>query len=246
MAVLLALVPANAEDLNQLRQQVRPDLTEKAIEAQKGEAQSFLDGVMGRVQGSGAMDDTGKWVRNNRIRLGGAGERATGGPLATESGVDLGELVGRYAGPMDEAQTAGQDLHSPLVFVSFSMPEAALKDLAEQTRRAGGALLFRGMVNNNITDTMAAMGRIVGEQGGAMLDPTMFRMFDVKVVPTIVVPAEQVQPCFEPRCRSAAPEHDRIAGNVTLFYALETIANAGGPGAARAAENLSKLRSAEP
>ena len=42
-------------------------------------------------------------------------------------------------------------------------------------------------------------------------------------------------------CKTVTPPHDRMSGNVTVRYALETFATGGGPGARIAATALKQL-----
>jgi len=42
-------------------------------------------------------------------------------------------------------------------------------------------------------------------------------------------------------CRTQVPPHDRMSGNVSAAYALETFARGGGPGALLAAQHLARL-----
>ena len=64
-----------------------------------------------------------------------------------------------------------------------------------------------------------------------LADPRLFRAFQVEVVPTYVVTTNEIDLCDGLSCVSDVPPHDRMVGNVTAQYALETFANGGGPGA---------------
>jgi conjugal transfer pilus assembly protein TrbC len=74
------------------------------------------------------------------------------------------------------------------------------------------------------------------------IDPRLFRAFKVTAAPTFVVTARAYELCDGFDCSSAAPEHDRMAGNVTVEYALESFASARGPGAGVAGVALASLR----
>ena len=47
-------------------------------------------------------------------------------------------------------------------------------------------------------------------------------------------------------CRTQVPPHDRMSGNVSVSYALETFAQGGGPGALLASQHLARLQRSVP
>ena len=51
---------------------------------------------------------------------------------------------------------------------------------------------------------------------------------------------------FVNRIGTAVPPHDRMSGNVSAAYALETFARGGGPGALIAAQHLARLERPAP
>ena len=55
-----------------------------------------------------------------------------------------------------------------------------------------------------------------------IIDPRLFELFQVKIVPTFVVMKDVSQNCDNDKCQFS-PIHDRIAGNISLQYALEEI-----------------------
>ncbi len=87
-----------------------------------------------------------------------------------------------------------------LVFVSFSMPEASLKPLAQQVRQSGGKLVFRGLVNGSFKQ-MSEKLKGLGEE--VWIDPTLFERYQITAVPTFVYKGK------------------RLSGNVSLDYALQ-------------------------
>ena len=87
-----------------------------------------------------------------------------------------------------------------LIFVSFSMPDLAIKSLAFQAKEKGGKIVFRGLVNGSFKE----MGQKLRELGvEALIDPTLFKKHAVVQVPTFV------------------RKEDKITGNVSLSYALK-------------------------
>ena len=104
-----------------------------------------------------------------------------------------------------------------LVFVSLTMPDAALKTLSEEARISGARLVMRGLLDNSFSRTSTRM-RELGIDGE--IDPLLFDSFKVERVPTFI------------RCRRSGEElmvqgHDRLSGNVPLSYALKTLKEKG-------------------
>jgi conjugal transfer pilus assembly protein TrbC len=73
------------------------------------------------------------------------------------------------------------------------------------------------------------------------IDPRLFRAFNVTSVPAFVVVTSDFDLCDGFDCKTVAPPHDRMSGNVTVRYALEAMATGGGPGARIAATALKQL-----
>jgi len=104
--------------------------------------------------------------------------------------------------------------------------------------------VFRGFKNGSVKDFVAGLGPAL-EKGqkldGVGIDPRLFRAFDVTQVPAYVVTGGDFEPCAGFHCTTALPPHDRLSGNVTVDYALSTIAGGRGPGAAAAKVYLGRL-----
>ena len=79
------------------------------------------------------------------------------------------------------------------------------------------------------------------ETGSIGIDPRLFRAFDVKTVPAFVVVSSDFDLCDGLDCRTRPPPHDRMSGNVTVRYVLESFATGGGPGARIAGTALKQL-----
>lgn len=98
-----------------------------------------------------------------------------------------------------------------LVFASFSMPEAALKQLAIDLKKINGALVIRGLINNSFKETSLYLQKL-GE--GVLLDPTLFDKFNITSVPTFIIVEGDLK-------SEQTPKHDRLRGNVSLRFVLE-------------------------
>lgn len=90
------------------------------------------------------------------------------------------------------------------IFVSFSMPKESLKTLAVEARKHNNVLVIRGLIENSFLKT-AMLLKDLGES--VVLDPLLFREYNVVVVPTFI--------------KAAQTGYKKISGNITLAYALE-------------------------
>tara|TARA_B100001778_G_C18261465_1_gene482351 strand:- start:13 stop:531 length:519 start_codon:yes stop_codon:yes gene_type:complete len=148
---------------------------------------------------------------------------AIASPVGATQGVSPNGLLQRYAKPLAQAQQQVPKLNQLLIFVSVSMPTASLKQLDQQAKKIGGLLVMRGLVNHSLKDTAA----LLSQKGiSAVIDPRLFAMYDVTAVPTFVINPTDEHPCFNQAC-TLTPRHDKIAGDVTLGYALEQFVSLG-------------------
>lgn len=207
-------------------------------DAERAEAQALVDGVK----------DSGKPHEDEVKRL---HERAmadlaelspTDFPAGPKGPVDFDELLAGAAG--NAAKPQGE---APLfmVFASLSMPPASLKALVRDTTRAGGIVVFRGFPNNSSKQFIAGMTKIAdseGDEPNVGIDPRLFRAFNVQTAPTFVVASSDFELCSGFDCITDVPPHDRLSGNVTVEYVLESFVDARGPGAAVAAVALRNLK----
>lgn len=134
-----------------------------------------------------------------------------------------------------------------IAFASNSMPPASLRAMIDDVARAGGVVVFRGLPQNSAEGLTAALSKVAkpGEQlEGVGIDPRLFRAFGIQAVPAYVVTSSDFDLCDGFDCVGPLPPHDRMIGNVTAGYALETFARGGGPGALLAAQHLARLERA--
>jgi conjugal transfer pilus assembly protein TrbC len=177
--------------------------------------------------------------------------------LAAVKALDPKSLPAGPAGPVDfdEIVTAASENltdkrgQAPLfmVFVSLSMPEAALKPIIRDVSQAGGLVVFRGFPGNSAKQFVARLSKVVDDQSqfaSIGIDPRLFRAFDVSAVPTYVVASTDFDLCDGLTCKTLAPPHDAMAGNVSTRYALSTFSDDSGPGALVARTALRNLEGA--
>lgn len=162
-------------------------------------------------------------------------------PKGPQGAFDFDEIVNSAAGNMKEGQGSGPLF---MVFATLSMPEPALKQLIADTTKAGGMVVFRGFPNNSAKEFTARVMRVVEQDQMAHvgIDPRLFRAFDVAAAPTYVVSSTDFDLCEGLSCKTPTPPHDRMTGNVTVEYALESFAQDNGPGAQIARTALAQFR----
>jgi len=135
-----------------------------------------------------------------------------------------------------------------IAFASLSMPPAALRDMITRVNAAGGVVALRGFPAGSAKVLTEALRKVALDQeqmGSVGIDPRLFRAFNVTAVPTYVVASTDFDLCDGFDCQTPVPPHDRLSGNVTADFALETIARGGGPAARMASQYLAKLKGAD-
>ncbi|ATI83276.1 type-F conjugative transfer system pilin assembly protein TrbC [Sphingobium yanoikuyae] len=136
-----------------------------------------------------------------------------------------------------------------IAFASLSMPPAALRQMIADMARAGGVVVFRGFPDNSMKTFAVKLGKIVDRQddyANIGIDPRLFRAFNVQAVPTYVAVSSDFDLCAGFSCNTHVPPHDRIIGNITVEYALDSFAQGHGAGARVAAVALANLRKSRP
>ena len=111
------------------------------------------------------------------------------------------------------------------VFISFSLGEKALLNLAHEVKQFGATLVLRGFKDGSYLKTAQALQQIIQATGqGFMIDPELFSLFVVTAVPTYVLsrPFQLNAPGV-----IQTPLHDRLQGHVSVSYALDVFAKEG-------------------
>ena len=156
-------------------------------------------------------------------------------PAAPGRAPDPGAIAEQFRRTQTDTATRGPAL---LLFVSFSMPPESLLRLAHQAKRADGVLVFRGLAGATLREMVGRVEPLAKTGAAIQIDPDAFARFGVEVVPTFVL-AESLASCGEATCEGRVR---RIAGDVTLDYALERLARGDGAIGSAAAERLNTLR----
>jgi type-F conjugative transfer system pilin assembly protein TrbC len=96
--------------------------------------------------------------------------------------------------------------HTILVFISFSMPNVAIKELNSQVAKYGAKLILRGLHEKSFKKTAEKILEIDNRGVQVDINPELFRKYNIKKVPTFVLIRN-------------GEEVSRISGNVSLEYA---------------------------
>lgn len=165
-------------------------------------------------------------------------------PGADGSTSDFDGLVGQAG------QAMRPDARSAPMFIAFaslSMPSDSLQRMIADVSKAGGMVVFRGFSSAGGRAFMEQLRKVVpeGEAAHISIDPRLFSAYRVEAVPTYVAASSSFTLCSGPDCVNDPPAYDRMAGNVTTHFALETFADGKGPGAPVAAKALANLDGGE-
>jgi len=102
-------------------------------------------------------------------------------------------------------ESSEKETEKILVFVSFSMPAASLKTLAQEAEKANAVLIIRGLIEDSFKVTMT---RLKDCALSAEINPDLFEKYNIQHVPTFV------------RLKGDK-EQARLSGNVTLRFAVQ-------------------------
>lgn len=205
----------------------------RAQETPEDAARQVVDQVLRKAERDGDLD---RWSRSVIERaLERAGRKASGRstPLPAE----------RHAGGLPASLSRRAGGPEVIVFMSLSAPAESWRQWSREAARIGAPLVLRGFGPEGLQATVKRIGAYLDREGGAAIDPRLFRLFHITAVPAVAVVPGGVPPCESRGCLSdATPPHDRVAGNIGLRAVLEAVAAEGGPGRAAARRHLAALR----
>lgn len=111
------------------------------------------------------------------------------------------------------------------IFVSFSLGEKALLNLAQDAKRYGATLVLRGFKARSHVKTVHVLQKIIEKTGqGFIIDPELFTLFAIQAVPTFVLSNPFHLSVLK---RRQTPIHDQIQGHVSAQYVLGTFSKEG-------------------
>lgn len=217
------------------------DAINKAAQAHARYLGQFVDQVLGHQAEASAdlAEDVEALVERSQAKV--KAEATVRAQMApTGDAVDLDALVADAGHSMAPSPPSAPML---IAFASLSMPPESLKRMIADVSKAGGMVVFRGFSPGGPKPFMAALHEAIGDTSGAhvSIDPRPFRAYGIAAVPTYVAASSSFDLCTGEDCASSPTPYDRIAGNVTTHFALETIAQGHGPGAPVAKQALANL-----
>ena len=92
--------------------------------------------------------------------------------------------------------------------------------------KLGAAVAIRGLIDDDFQKTLIKLKQLAGDKdSGVLIDPTLFRRFEVTAAPTFVMPLDPLQQCTNQGCPT--PRHVKATGSSTLQYFLDLVARTG-------------------
>jgi len=166
-------------------------------------------------------------------------------PQALGAGIDIGALArqGSQIGGTPNVGALPPQEPALRIFVTLDMPQGSLRRLVHQAERAGAILVLRGLKNQSMRQTVAAVSELLGQRrAGWVIDPEAFQRHGVEAAPTfLLTTGEDAPPCSATTCTVPRP-FVSVSGDVSLDYALEHMARRLPGAAAVARPYLSRLR----
>ncbi|WP_336432774.1 type-F conjugative transfer system pilin assembly protein TrbC [Providencia rettgeri] len=139
--------------------------------------------------------------------------------MSAENQAWINDILAKQKQSQQEAQNEAQvkaQQESPFVyFVSFSIPEAALKQMLPEANRLNIPSVINGLIDNDFRKTASTVFELTKDSGdgGVQIDPNVFAQYGITQVPALVLRCEQ--------------GFDVLYGNVHLRSAIERMATSG-------------------
>lgn len=244
LTIALSVAPVSGE-------QSHNEKLKQAVEKALPEAEAFAEKLRAAINAANKdavilKNQAGTRVRRYENQL---GMRVPDNSPKNLNDFDLDRLLNLNVPVFAEAHDASFNSIPPLlVMVSLSMPDESLKALIRDVGEVGGQVILRGFHEGSLKATAARLQTLVikdSDKSGVGIDPRLFQTFNVKAVPTFIMPAGPVGECNTSGCIPAAPAHDRISGNITLRYALETLRSDGMQAKLRSEIYLKRLETSQ-
>ena len=65
------------------------------------------------------------------------------------------------------------------------------------------------------------------DNAGVLIDPTLFQLFDIKQVPTYIIPMQPIEQCVDKNKSCKQPKHIKATGAVSFKYVLDLVDRTG-------------------
>lgn len=135
------------------------------------------------------------------------------------SNIDLEALAKRY-----ERKAEGRRSDNLMIFASFTMPKESLKRLIQDANKAGGMVVLRGFKDGSLKNTAIAVNALGEASGNVAINPNAFTKYRIKAVPAVVLLKPEGQDLVDNEGCALPDKYVMVAGDVTLRFALDHIA----------------------
>jgi type-F conjugative transfer system pilin assembly protein TrbC len=145
--------------------------------------------------------------------------------LFNEENSQIAKGIYQQAGHHDEGLMPRTDNQQSnfYIFVTFSITKENLKSLLSEAKKYDGILVLRGLKDNSFTETAKLIESLEEQEGAIIIDPTLYKKFNITTAPTYILVKEQKCPANT----SCASVYDKLTGNVKPKYALQAFAEKG-------------------
>jgi type-F conjugative transfer system pilin assembly protein TrbC len=135
--------------------------------------------------------------------------------------LDINKTIADYNAMLKNAKLQLGD-NRLLIFISSSLPKQTIINLMQQSSPLGAVFVVRGLINNSYVKTYSYFYKLKGDNTvGIMLNPTLFKAMDIQLVPTFAL-YNSSQDLLKTACNTN-PQYTKVAGEVTVHYALEQL-----------------------
>lgn len=154
---------------------------------------------------------------------------------------DIAAIAEQYKN-LKQPQSVDAKSNDLMVFVSFSMPKAALNRIVDQAEKTGAKLVFRGLKNDSMKIMTGEVRKLIGRrQVGVVIHPPAFQQFTITKVPSVVIAGAEAASVMDDGCAQTGT-FVKVSGDVTIEYALEYIERNSASWATHAQTYLAKLK----
>ena len=137
--------------------------------------------------------------------------------------LDINQTISDYNAMLKNAKTKLMD-NRLLIFISASIPKKIIMNLMNQGSSLGAIFVIRGLIQGSYVKTYRYFYQLKGNNNvGIMINPTMFRAFEVTAVPTFAL-YQSSQDLMHTAC-NITPTYTKISGEVSIYYALTQLKN---------------------
>ena len=139
------------------------------------------------------------------------------------SPLDINQTISDYNAMLKNAKMKIMD-NRLLIFISASMPKKTIVNLMNQGSSLGAIFVVRGLIQGSYVKTYRYFYQLKGDNNvGVMINPTMFKAFDITSVPTFAL-YQSSQDLMHTAC-NIKPNYTKVSGEVSIDYALTQLKN---------------------